>query len=68
MRFTQTLFAALLVLSAQAAVVKRSLPTGTVTCGSNEYTASELTAAINAGLEDMNSNNLQGKSKCKSKV
>ena len=38
----------------------RSLPSGDVTCGDNTYTASELTAAINAGLDDLNSNNLQG--------
>ncbi|KAI0690272.1 Ribonuclease/ribotoxin [Cytidiella melzeri] len=41
-----------------ASIAGRSLPTGTVTCGSNKYTASELTAAINAGLKDMDSGDL----------
>lgn len=43
-----------------AATVPRSLPSGTVTCGSNKYSVSELTAAINAGIADMNSGNLPG--------
>ncbi|KIP04074.1 hypothetical protein PHLGIDRAFT_76528 [Phlebiopsis gigantea 11061_1 CR5-6] len=38
-----------------AASLPRSLPSGTVTCGSNKYTASAITAAINAGVDDMNS-------------
>jgi len=57
----------LLVLAAASAifasahpVLPRSLPTGTVTCGSNSYSPSELTAAINAGVDDKNSGNLQG--------
>ena len=37
-----------------------SLPSGTVTCGDNKYSVSELEAAINAGLEDLDDNNLQG--------
>jgi hypothetical protein len=37
-----------------------ALPSGDVTCGDNVYTVSELTAAINAGLKDLNSGNLQG--------
>jgi hypothetical protein len=57
----------LLVLTAASAifasahpVLPRSLPTSTVTCGSNSYSPSELTAAINAGIEDMDNGNLQG--------
>ena len=42
------------------AVALAALPSGDVTCGDNTYTASELTAAINAGLDDMNNDNLQG--------
>jgi len=37
-----------------------ALPSGDVTCGDNVYTVNELTAAINAGLKDLNNNNLQG--------
>lgn len=40
--------------------IPRSLPSGTVTCGSNKYSVSELTAAIDAGLDDLDSGNLQG--------
>jgi hypothetical protein len=32
-----------------------ALPKGTVTCGSNRYSPSQLTAAINAAIKDMNS-------------
>lgn len=39
---------------------ERSLPSGTVTCGSNGYSPSQLTAAINAGVKYLNANNLQG--------
>ncbi|TDL19072.1 Ribonuclease/ribotoxin [Rickenella mellea] len=42
-----------------ATSVIATLPSGTVTCGSNRYIASELTAAINAGVKDLNSGNLQ---------
>ncbi|KAI5117933.1 hypothetical protein M0805_009441 [Coniferiporia weirii] len=58
------LFKALSVLSlaataSLAAITSTtSLPSGTVTCGSNKYTDSAITAAINAGVEDMNSGNL----------
>ena len=38
----------------------RSLPSGTVTCGSNRYSVSAITAAINGGVKDMNSGNLPG--------
>ena len=37
-----------------------SLPSGNVTCGDNVYTVDEITAAINAGLTDLDDNNLQG--------
>ncbi|KZS93715.1 ustilago Sphaerogena ribonuclease U2 complexed with adenosine 2'-Monophosphate [Sistotremastrum niveocremeum HHB9708] len=53
------MFAKVLVLIASASLALASLPSGTVTCGSNKYTSSELTSAINAGLNDLNSNNLQ---------
>lgn len=55
---TFVLFAS--VAASLAATVPRALPSGTVTCGSNTYSASELTAAINAGIDDMNSGNLPG--------
>ncbi len=45
-----------------ATSVIAALPSGTVTCGSNRYIASELTAAINAGVKDLSSGNLQGSS------
>lgn len=48
------------VVAGLAATIPRSLPSGTVTCGSNKYSASELTAAINAGIADMDSGNLPG--------
>lgn len=54
--FTKTLCAVLLAASAaMAASLPRSLPSGTVTCGSNKYTVSAITAAINGGVDDMNS-------------
>ena len=37
-----------------------ALPSGTVTCGDNDYSVSELEAAISAGLQYYESNNLQG--------
>lgn len=49
------------VVAGMAATIPRSLPSGTVTCGSNKYTVSELTAAINAGIEDTDSGNLPGR-------
>jgi hypothetical protein len=33
---------------------------GDVTCGDNVYTPDEITAAINAGLQDLDDGNLQG--------
>ena len=53
---------ALLAASATAAttILRRSLPTGTVTCGDNDYTSSAIEAAINAGVKDMEDNNLPG--------
>lgn len=48
------------VVAGLAASIPRSLPSGTVTCGSNKYSVSELTAAINAGIADMKSGNLPG--------
>lgn len=55
---------AVVLLTASSAVAfsisGRSLPSGTVTCGSNKYSSSQLTAAINAGLKDMSSGNLPG--------
>jgi hypothetical protein len=54
MRSSTALALASLFTSAFAA-----LPKGSVTCGSNVYTVSQLTAAINAGLKDLNSGNLQ---------
>ncbi|THH30552.1 hypothetical protein EUX98_g3637 [Antrodiella citrinella] len=52
--FTKTF--AVLLLAASSALA--SLPSGTVTCGSNKYSVSSITAAINAGVKDMNSGNL----------
>lgn len=50
-----------LLLSATAAMAAvASLPSGTVTCGSNRYSVSAITAAINAGVKDMQSGNLPG--------
>lgn len=41
-------------------VLPRTLPTGTVTCGSNKYSPIELSAAIIAGNAFLNDDNLQG--------
>lgn len=49
-----------LVVGTVLPAVPRSLPTGTVTCGSNGYSPSQLTAAINAGVKDLTSGDLQG--------
>ncbi|KAF8317478.1 Ribonuclease/ribotoxin [Clavulina sp. PMI_390] len=58
----RTLIAAASVATAALAAVtpinERSLPSGTVTCGSNKYTSSSLTAAITAALKDQSSGNL----------
>lgn len=52
--FAKTLCTVLLAASAaMAASLPRSLPSGTVTCGSNKYSVSAITAAINAGVKDM---------------
>ena len=55
---------AMSVLALAAVVVAapgpRSLPSGTVTCGRDNYSVSSITAAINAGVSDMNSGNLPG--------
>ncbi|KAL5521038.1 hypothetical protein ACEPAG_8960 [Sanghuangporus baumii] len=45
-----------LLLSALPALA--ALPSGVVTCGGNRYTVSAITAAINAGVGDMESGNL----------
>ncbi|KAI0337974.1 Ribonuclease/ribotoxin [Trametopsis cervina] len=52
------LLAAAPALTAAASLASRALPSGTVTCGSNKYAVSALTAAINAGVKDKNSGNL----------
>lgn len=50
-----------ILLSATAAMAAvASLPSGTVTCGSDRYSVSAITAAINAGVKDMQSGNLPG--------
>lgn len=49
---------AALVLAASSALA--ALPSGTVTCGDNKYSVSELTSAINAGIKDLDDNNLPG--------
>ena len=41
------------ISSIHASPLKRSLPSGVVTCGSNRYTVSAITAAIDAGVNDM---------------
>ncbi|KLO18305.1 ustilago Sphaerogena ribonuclease U2 complexed with adenosine 2'-Monophosphate [Schizopora paradoxa] len=50
-----TKLAALLVAATSALA---ALPSGTVTCGDNKYSVSELTAAIDAGIKDLDDNNL----------
>jgi len=52
--------AALAIRCSALLVVPRSLPSGTVTCSSNSYSPSDLTAAITAGIDDLNNGNLQG--------
>ncbi|KZP08650.1 Ribonuclease/ribotoxin [Athelia psychrophila] len=44
---------------ALGSALPRALPSGSTTCGSNSYTASELTTAINGGVKYLNDNNLQ---------
>ncbi|TCD68871.1 hypothetical protein EIP91_009586 [Steccherinum ochraceum] len=48
--------AAVLLLAVSSAMA--ALPSGTVTCGSNKYSVSAITAAINAGVKDQSSGNL----------
>jgi hypothetical protein len=43
-----------------ASISGRSLPSDTVTCGNNQYEVSDIEAAINAGVDDMNAGNLPG--------
>lgn len=50
------------IFSIQAHASKRSLPSGVVTCGDNRYTVSAITAAIDAGVRDMDEGNFPGKS------
>ena len=38
-----------------------ALPSGTVTCGSNDYSPSAVEDAVNAGVNDMNSGYYPGK-------
>ena len=58
----QTLSTVLLAASAAlAASLPRSLPSGTVTCGSNKYSVSAIEAAINAGVQDMNDDYYPGR-------
>lgn len=61
-------FSSIVVLTSMASaafasvlpIIGRDLPSGEVTCGSNEYSPSDLSAAISAGLEDLNDSDLQG--------
>ena len=46
--------------AAMAASLPRALPSGTVTCGKDNYSVSSITAAINAGVSDMNAGNFPG--------
>ena len=46
--------------AAMAANIPRALPSGTVTCGSNKYSVSAITAAINGGVKDLDDGNLPG--------
>ena len=56
MALLKTIFSILLATSATLA----ALPSGTVTCGNNRYSVSAITAAINAGVKDMQSGNFPG--------
>ena len=59
----KALSAVLLAASAaSAASLPRALPSGTVTCGSNKYSVSAITAAINAGVKDMDDDYYPGAS------
>jgi len=48
-----------LTLTALFSSAFAALPKGSVTCGSNVYSVSQLTSAINAGVKYLNSGNLQ---------
>jgi NAD(P)H-nitrite reductase large subunit len=50
----------LLVFTSLISTTFASLPSGDVTCGDNVYTVDEIVAAINAGVEDLDDDNLQG--------
>lgn len=54
------LFANLAALLVAASSALASLPSGTVTCGDNKYSVSEISAAISAGIKDLDDNNLPG--------
>lgn len=54
------LFKTLFALSSSVAAVWAALPSGTVTCGDDRYSVSAIEAAINAGVEDMNSDYYPG--------
>lgn len=54
------LFAKLAALVLAASSALAALPSGTVTCGDNKYSVSELQDAITAGLKDLDDNNLPG--------
>ena len=53
--------AAVSSVHASPSPLKRSLPSGVVTCGSNSYTASAITNAIDAGVDDMGEGDYPGK-------
>ena len=58
---TQLVVVFLAVSAATAvSITGRSLPSGTVTCGSNKYSVSAIEAAINAGVKDMDAGNYPG--------
>jgi hypothetical protein len=52
-------FSAISVLAAPR-LARRDLPSGDVTCGSNDYDVSAIEDAINAGVQDMESGDLPG--------
>ena len=54
------MFSKLLAIAISVSVAFAALPSGTVTCGSNKYSVSAIEAAINAGVEDLDSGNLPG--------
>lgn len=54
--FLKTLLAVSFIITTSLA----ALPSGTVTCGSDRYSVSAIEAAIDAGVQDMDSGNLPG--------